>query len=153
MSKTITLLVPFEVTTQGLTDAVLQKAWKGQPVINDPDMLAVADHERRLVDALLASPALLEEFLRAHLAEYFSGLHHTDAYKLTGVSRESQDVLQEVIQQLPEQSRIFFEEAHEGGIFYENTMLVYDSFPLVPQPVALEHGQAAPQGPTSPAVG
>lgn len=115
--------------------------------IMDPRWLADVEHEKGLLAALRSSPEVYDEFLKADILSRLESLSFGDVCHLAGISRDSYQVLPELLDKLSPATKHYFQQAIEDGVLSESTSLVTGSFQVSLQKIRLERA-GAPAGNT-----
>jgi hypothetical protein len=107
-------------------------------MLRDPEWLADIEHERALLTALLATPAVYREYLKADILSQLESLSFREVCELAGIKRDSYEVYKDLVETLPQAAKEHFQKAIEGDVLSEATYLVSACFQVEMKKVTLE---------------
>jgi hypothetical protein len=129
-AQTVQLTITLEARLEDLTDdrvrQDLTQFSNVDELVDDPEIWREVGWQRQLFEAIRARPEVVQQWLVERLVEEFEhtrlGAEVGDAL---GVESVENDPLLPLVEDLPEEPRLYFEKAQEQGVFSESTMHVW----------------------------
>ena len=128
-----------------ITAEVMQRAFgmasNYHELVMSPQWIADSEHEKPLLAALLANPAVYDKYIKADILSRLESLSFHDVCTLASIEGDSYEVLEELVQTLPTAAKQYFQKAIEEGILSESTALISACFQPTMTKITLENGE------------
>ena len=92
-----------------------------QPALKDPETWKYVEKEQRLLDLFVQNQNLLDQFLKKQVVERIEPTINGELHSAFEINQNEEELLEPLVDKLPEEDAEYFHGAMDNGLFYEST--------------------------------